>query len=101
MRWSSKCLNSQMRRPDARVCELRAECHAATFCKALSIVPLAYECGPDLGWPGWVLTHGTCYLTNDALNDPVIVPEIRERFGVISGMSIPIMDGEKDVIAVR
>ena len=45
------------------------------------------------------MTHGTCYLTNDALNDAVIVPEIRERFGVISGMSIPIIDGEQDVIA--
>jgi K+-sensing histidine kinase KdpD len=58
-----------------------------------------YECRPGLGWPGWVLTHGTCYLTNDAVNDAVIVPEIRERFGVTSGMSIPILDGERNVIA--
>jgi signal transduction histidine kinase len=69
------------------------------FLQGSSIVPLMYECGPGLGWPGWVLTHGTCYLTNDALNDAMIVPEIRERFGVISGMSIPIVDGEQNVIA--
>jgi K+-sensing histidine kinase KdpD len=69
------------------------------FLQGSRIVPRMYECGPDSGWPGWVLTHGTCYLTNDALNDAVIVPEIRERFGVISGMSVPIVDGEKNVIA--
>lgn len=51
------------------------------------------------GWPGWVLTHGTCYVTNDALNDNVISPEIRRRFDVKSGMSIPILDNKRDVIA--
>jgi K+-sensing histidine kinase KdpD len=69
------------------------------FLQGSRVVPLMYECGPSSGWPGWVLTHGTCYLTNDALNDAVIVPEIRDRFGVISGMSIPIVDGEQNVIA--
>jgi K+-sensing histidine kinase KdpD len=70
------------------------------FLQGSRIVPLMYDCVPGSGWPGWVLTHGICYLTNDALHDPVIVPGIRERFGVVSGMSIPIIDGEKDVIAV-
>jgi K+-sensing histidine kinase KdpD len=69
------------------------------FLQGSRIVPLMYECGPSKGWPGWVLTHGTCYLTNDALNDTVIVPEIRERFAVISGMNIPIVDGEQNVFA--
>ena len=64
------------------------------------IVAVMQEVGPGSGWSGWVLTHGTCYLTNDAPNDPIILPEIRERFGIISGMSIPITDGKKDVIAV-
>ena len=68
------------------------------FLQGSRMVPMMYE--PGSGWSGWVLTHGTSYLTNDALNDAVIVPEIRERFGVISGMSIPITDGQKDVIAV-
>jgi len=48
---------------------------------------------------GWVLMQGTYYLTNDALHHPLIVPEVRERFGVTSGMSIPIIDSKKDVIA--
>jgi len=69
------------------------------FLHGSRIEPLVYECGPDSGWPGWVLIHGTCYLTNDASHDAVIVPDIRERFGVTSGMSIPIVDGEQNVIA--
>jgi two-component system sensor histidine kinase KdpD len=55
--------------------------------------------GLGTGWPGWVLTNGTFYLTNDALNDTVIAPEIRERFAVTSGMCIPILDSERSVIA--
>ena len=63
-----------------------------------SIVPFTYDCRPDSGWSGWVLTHGTYYLTNDAVNDPVILPEVRERLSVTSGMSIPLSDSKKDVI---
>jgi K+-sensing histidine kinase KdpD len=51
------------------------------------------------GWSHWVLTKGTPYLTNDAVNDPVILPELREQLGVTSGMCIPIVDGRKEVIA--
>ena len=61
-------------------------------------MPFLYDCGPAAGWPGWVLKHRTYYLTNDALNDTVIVPSVRERFGIKSGMCIPIADGEKEVI---
>jgi K+-sensing histidine kinase KdpD len=68
------------------------------FREETGIVPFTYDCGPGIGWPGWVLTHGTYYLTNDALHDPLIVSETRERFGVTSGMSIPIVDSKKDVI---
>lgn len=64
-----------------------------------SIVPFTYDCTTGSGWSGWVLTHGTYYLTNDALKDMVILPEVRQRFGVTSGMSIPILDSRKDVIA--
>ena len=49
------------------------------FLQGTDVVQFAYDCGPGTGWPGWVLTHGTCYLTNDALNDVVIVPEIRNE----------------------
>ena len=69
------------------------------FLQGSDIVPFRYECEPGVGWPGWVLTHGTYYLTNDALHDALIVPEVRERFGVTSGLSIPIVDSGKDVVA--
>ncbi len=68
------------------------------FLHAGSIVPFRYRCEPGIGWPGWVLTQETYYLTNDALHDALIVPEVRERFGVTSGISIPIVDSQKDVI---
>ena len=64
-----------------------------------SVVPFTYNCTTGSGWPGWILTHGTHYLTNDALKDVVILPEVRQRFSVTSGMSIPILDSKKDVIA--
>ncbi len=69
------------------------------FLHEKSIVPLTYFGKPDVGWSGWVLMHGTSYLTNDALNDPVIMSEVRQRFGVESGLCVPILDSKKDVIA--
>ena len=68
------------------------------FRQGTSLVPWRYDCKPGLGWPGWVLTHGAYYLTNDARRDTVILPEVRERFGVTSGMSIPLLDSQKEVI---
>jgi K+-sensing histidine kinase KdpD len=68
------------------------------FLQGSDIVPFLYDCGPGTGWAGWVVTNKTSYFTTDALNDTVIVPEIRERFGVASGMCIPIIDSEKEVI---
>jgi two-component system sensor histidine kinase KdpD len=52
-----------------------------------------------VGWAGWLIQHGTHYLTNDAAHDPVIVPEVRERLDVRSGIAVPIADSEKDAIA--
>ena len=54
---------------------------------------------PETGWSKWVLTHGTSYLTNDAVNDPATLPAVRERLAVKSGICVPIIDGKKDVIA--
>jgi K+-sensing histidine kinase KdpD len=68
------------------------------FLQGPFVVPHSYDCGPTAGWAGWVLTQGTYYLTNDALNDTVILLDVRERFGIKSGMCIPITDGEKEVI---
>jgi PAS domain S-box-containing protein len=69
------------------------------FFQGFRVVPLTYTCAPGVGWAGWLLQHGTNYLTNDASNDLVILPEVRERFGVRSGIAVPIVDSEKDVIA--
>ena len=68
------------------------------FLQGSSVVPFMYSCGPGTGWAGWVVTNKTAYITTDALNDTMIVPDIRQRFGVTSGMCIPIIDSEKEVI---
>jgi len=62
-------------------------------------VPLTYYCAPGVGWAGWRIKHRTYYLTNDAAHDPVILPEVSERFGIRSSIGVPIVDSEKDVIA--
>ena len=69
------------------------------FFQRSRVVPLTYHCTPGVGWAGWLIKHGIHYLTNDAAHDPVILPEVRERLGVRSGIAVPIVDSEKDVIA--
>jgi hypothetical protein len=71
------------------------------FFQGHRVVPLnlTYHCAPGVGWPGWLIEQGTHYLTNDAAHDPVILPEVRERLAITSGIAIPIVDSEKDVIA--
>jgi PAS domain S-box-containing protein len=69
------------------------------FFQGSRIVPLTYHSAPGVGWAGWLIKHKIHYLTNDAAHDPLIVPEVRERLGVRSGIAVPIADSEKDVIA--
>jgi two-component system sensor histidine kinase KdpD len=69
------------------------------FFQGPRVLPLMYYCASGVGWAGWLLEHGSPYITNDAAHDPVIALEVRERLGVRSGMAIPIVDSEKDVIA--
>jgi two-component system, OmpR family, sensor histidine kinase KdpD len=69
------------------------------FLQGPGVVPQAYHCAPGVGWAGWLIAHGTHYLTNDAAQDPVIVPDVRERLGIRSGIAVPIVDNEKEVIA--
>jgi len=69
------------------------------FFQGSRVVPLTYHCAPGVGWAGWLIKHGIHYLTNDATHDPVLLPEVRERLGVKSGIALPIVDNEKDVIA--
>jgi K+-sensing histidine kinase KdpD len=69
------------------------------FLRGTETIPFIYDCGPGIGWPGRALTQGSYYLTNDASSDPLMIPQVRERFGVRSGMCIPILDAQRDVIA--
>ena len=56
-------------------------------------------CWPaGVGWAGWLLIHKVPYLTNDALNDAQILPELRDTFGIRSGLSVPILDVDGEVI---
>jgi two-component system, OmpR family, sensor histidine kinase KdpD len=69
------------------------------FLQGPRVVPLTYDCASGVGWAGWLIQHRTHYLTNDAAHDPLIVPEVRKRLGVRSGIAVPITDSDKDVIA--
>jgi hypothetical protein len=60
---------------------------------------MTYYCAPGVGWVGWLVDHGSYYLTNGAEHDPLLSEEVRKRFGVKSGLVVPIVDSEKDVIA--
>lgn len=61
-------------------------------------IPFRYSFGPGEGLPGWLLLNKTPYLTNDALSDNQIVPALRDRFGIRSALSVPIMDSQGDLL---
>jgi two-component system sensor histidine kinase UhpB len=71
-------------------------CHK--YVRNSQFIPFEYCWPPGVGWPGWVLLHGVPYLTNDAASDNVIVPEIREQFGVKSGIDTPLLNIHSEVI---
>lgn len=66
--------------------------------KGYKVLSFEYTWPPGIGWPGWVLAHKVPYVTNDALSDEVIVPEIRKRFKVRSGIDTPILNTEGNVL---
>ena len=74
-------------------------CRAITSSKAAPLFLSVMIVVPE--WVGLAtsLTHHATYLTNDAGNDPVILPAVRDEFHVKSGFCVPIVDGSKDVIA--
>jgi two-component system sensor histidine kinase KdpD len=69
------------------------------FFQKTGVLPLTYHCSPGVGWAGWLIEHGTHYQSNDVAHDPVIVPEVRERLCIRSGIAVPIVDNENDVVA--
>jgi len=72
-------------------------CHTH-IARDLQVVPFKYFWPPRVGLPGWVLVHKVPYVMNDAQSDKVIIPEIRERFGVNAAIDTPILDAQGEVI---
>ena len=72
-------------------------CHAH-ITQDLQVIPFKYFWPPGVGLPGWVLVHKVPYMMNDAQSDKMIIPEIREQFGVKAAIDTPILDAEGDVI---
>jgi PAS domain S-box-containing protein len=64
----------------------------------LQVVPFQYLWPPGVGLPGWVLVHKVPYVMNDAQSDKMIIPEIREQFGVKAAIDTPILDAQGQVI---
>lgn len=87
---NAECGCAGLRMPEGMVCN--------KYFRGSDPIPFDYCWPPGIGWPGWVLVHKVPYLTNDASNDPVILPEIRERFGVKSGIDTPLIDVHGKVI---
>jgi len=58
---------------------------------------LVYQADEPQGVSAWVMRHRTHYLSNDAAADEVIRPDLRERFGVTTLVSLPIL-GRRDEI---
>jgi PAS domain S-box-containing protein len=72
-------------------------CHTH-ITRDLQVVPFEYFLPPSVGLPGWVLVHKVPYVMNDAQADKLIIPEIRERFGVKALIDTPILDAQGEVI---
>jgi PAS domain S-box-containing protein len=80
-----------LRTPDGMVC--------SKLFHGSEPIPFEYCWPPGIGWPGWVLVRKVPYFTNDAQNDPVIVPENRNRFGVNAGICAPLINVHGEVNA--
>ncbi len=55
-------------------------------------VSLEYRFAPGHGIPGRVMQTLSPYLSNDAKNDPYVVPEIREALNCVNVLNIPIIN---------
>lgn len=68
------------------------------YVMASGAIPWKHTWASGTGWPGWLIHHKLSYISNNAGSDPLIVPEIRERFSVRSGIATPILDAAGEVI---
>ena len=81
---------SGIRTPQGMVCH--------KYLRDGEFIPFEYCWPPGIGWAGWILVHKVPYVTNDAQQDTVIIPEFRERFGVKSAISTPLLDFRGETI---
>jgi PAS domain S-box-containing protein len=56
------------------------------------IITIDYAFGPGSGVPGYVMETMSAYITNDAENDPHVVPDIRKALGFTSLVDVPIIN---------
>ncbi|MCM8612258.1 EAL domain-containing protein [Accumulibacter sp.] len=66
------------------------------YCRAGEWLPVDYRFAAGHGVPGRVLQTRCFHLSNDAANDPWVIPEIRRAIGFANLLDIPIIgrDGE-------
>ncbi|MCE5198143.1 PAS domain S-box protein, partial [bacterium] len=62
------------------------------------VMPIDYEFPPGYGAPGCVMETRKPYISNDAKNDPQIVPEIQQRFGFYNLANVPIISRSGDLL---
>jgi PAS domain S-box-containing protein len=56
-----------------------------------TLIPINFVFEKGQGVPGWIMTTQEPYLSNDAENDPHVVPEIQKELGFYNLVDIPIM----------
>lgn len=71
-------------------------CHR--YVKEHSVQPFDYFFRAGHGLAGLVLLRHAPYVANDALTDPHVVAELREKLAIESAIAIPILDYRNEVI---
>jgi PAS domain S-box-containing protein len=56
------------------------------------IIPVHVEFEEEQGVPGYVKKSMKPYMTNDALNDPLVIPEIQKKLGFLALVNVPIIN---------
>lgn len=61
-------------------------------------VPMDFVFPAGYGVPGWVIENRQPYLSNDAANDPHVIPEIREKLGFYNLADTPILNRSGELL---
>lgn len=62
------------------------------------LLPINYELVAGRGVPGQVMATRRPYISNDAANDPHVIPEIRQALGFQSLVNVPIISRQGEVL---